>query len=139
MVIELPDDKIQRTTEILDRISKVRHCTIRKFATFVGTLVSRCPALKYGMIHVRRFEREKTRALELNDNNFNAKMSISESLIEDFSWWKSNIRAASAPMKDSVFKLQIFSDALRTGWGVFCNGHRSHGHWNTKDLQLHIN
>lgn len=42
-------------------------------------------------------------------------------------------------MNEPVYDLQIFSDASRTGWGVFCKGRRSHGHWNLNDLNLHIN
>lgn len=114
-------------------------CTIREFAAFVGTLVSRCPALKYGMIHVRRFEKERTRALEENNNDFDAIMILPSVLNEDFTWWKLHIRTASAPMNELVYDLKIFSDASRTGWGVFCKCRRSHGHWKLNDLNLHIN
>lgn len=90
--------------------------------------MSRCPALKYGMIYVRRFEKERLRALEANYYNFEAIMTVSEELEEDFTWWKKNILFASAPMSEPVFDLEIFSDASRTGWGVFCENQRSHGH-----------
>ena len=119
---------MQRTITLLNKFSKMSSCTIREFAAFVGTLVSRCSALKYGMIHVRRFEEERTHALEEHNNNFDAIMIISRNLNADFTWWKLHIRTASAPMNEPVYDLQIFSDASRTGWGVFCKGRRSHGH-----------
>lgn len=128
MSIELPKEKVDRTVLLLNKISKTSYCSIREFAAFVGTLVSRCPALKYGMIYVRRFEKERLRALEANYYNFEAIMTVSEELEEDFTWWKKNILFASAPMSEPVFDLEIFSDASRTGWGVFCENQRSHGH-----------
>ena len=74
--IELLEDKVQRTVELLNQFIRIRTCTIRKFAAFVRTLVSRFPALKYGMIYLGPFEKERARALEANNDNFDAKMSL---------------------------------------------------------------
>lgn len=57
MTIELPEDKIQRSLDTLKKFRKMKKCSIREFASCIGTLGSRCPALKYGMIHMRRFEK----------------------------------------------------------------------------------
>lgn len=38
-----------------------------------------------------------------------------------------------------MYELEIFSDASCTGWGIFCKGSRSHGYWDEKDSNLHIN
>lgn len=97
---------------------------------FVGTLVSRCPALKYGRIHVHRFEKERTRALE--NNNSDATIILLSELNEEFAWWKAaysyRLRTnmspstydiiVNAPMNEPVYDLEIFSDASRTGWDV---------------------
>ena len=139
MSVELTKEKIHQTVDLVNKISKTSFCTIREFAAFVGTLVSRCPALKYGMVYVRRFEKERLRALEANHNNFDAIMTLSAELEEDFTWWKKNILMASAPMAEPVYNLEIFSDASLTGWGVFCENQRSHGYWKAEDLELHIN
>ena len=50
-----------------------------------------------------------------------------------------HIRSASAPMSEPMYDLEIFSDASRTGWGVFYKGLRGNGYWNVDDLDLHIN
>jgi len=139
MSIELTEEKIHRTTDLLNKFSKISYCTIREFAAFVGTLVSRCPALKYGIIHVRRFERERLCALEANRNNFDAIMALSTELEENFTWWKKNILSASAPMAEPIYDLEIFSDASLTGWGVSCENQCSHGYWKAEELNLHIN
>lgn len=99
MSIELTEEKI-RTVDLLNKFSKLSHCTIREFAAFVDTLVSQCLALKYGIIYVRRFEKEKLRVLEVNHNNFDAIMTFSAELEEDFAWWKKNILFASAPITE---------------------------------------
>lgn len=139
MSIELTEEKIQRTIDLLNKFSKTSRCMIREFAAFVGTLVSRCSALKYGMIYVRRFEKERLRALEINYNNFDAITTLSAELEEDFAWWRRNILFASAPMTEPVYNLEIFSDASLTGWGVVCENQRSHGYWKAEDLKLYIN
>ncbi|EFN70496.1 hypothetical protein EAG_00458, partial [Camponotus floridanus] len=66
-------------------------------------------------------------------------INLSAVLEEDFTWWKKNILFARAPMIEPVYNLEIFSDASRTGWGVFCESQRSHGYWKAEDLELHIN
>ncbi|XP_011702715.1 PREDICTED: uncharacterized protein LOC105458844, partial [Wasmannia auropunctata] len=38
-----------------------------------------------------------------------------------------------------VYKLNIFSDASRTGWGVSCDTGRAHGQWDNSDKLHHIN
>jgi len=134
MSIELPEEKIHRTVDLLNKFNKTSYCTIRELAAFVGTLVSRCPALKYGMIYVRRFEKERLRALKENQNNFDTIVNLSTELEEDFAWWKKNILLACAPMTEPVYNLEIFSDASLTGWGVFCENQRSHGYWKAEDL-----
>ena len=139
MSIELPEDKVQRTVKLLNQFSRIRSCTIREFAAFVGTLVSCCPALKYGMIYVRPFEKERARALKANNDNFDTKMSLLGKFQEEFTWWKMHIRSTSAPMSEPMYDLEIFSDASRTGWGIFCKGRRGHGYWNVDELDLHIN
>ena len=139
MSIELPEDKVQRTVELLNQFSRIRSCTIREFAAFVGTLVSRYPALKYEMIYIRPFEKKRARALGANNDNYDAKMSLLNKFQEEFTWWKMHIRPASAPMSEPMYDLEIFSDASRTGWGVFCKSRRGHGYWNGDDLEFHIN
>lgn len=100
MSIELLEDKIERTIEtLLNKFRKTSCCKIREFAAFVGILVFQCPALKYGVIHVRHFER--AHALEENNNNYNALvMTFSKDLDKDVAWWKTNICSARTSIND---------------------------------------
>lgn len=50
-----------------------------------------------------------------------------------------NINNASSSIHQFQPKAEIFSDASGTGWGVYCNGSRTHGHWNDNEKTLDIN
>ena len=119
MSIELPEDKVKRTLDSLSRFGKIISCNLRKFASLVGTLIFRHPALQYEMICVRLFEKARSRALEVERNTFDAMITLPKYLNEDIAWWKTNIRVTSAPISEPIFELEIFSDALRTEWEFF--------------------
>jgi len=59
-------------------------CSIEEFASMTGSLVSVCPAVKYGLLYTKALERRKVLALRESDKNFRAKLSISSELSEDF-------------------------------------------------------
>lgn len=86
MIIELPDIKIKKTLNLINKFSKTRMCKIRDFAAFIGTLGSQCPALTYSRVYMKGFERDRLLALERHKNNFDAHMVISKSSEEDFNW-----------------------------------------------------
>ncbi|CAD6222018.1 GSCOCG00005285001-RA-CDS [Cotesia congregata] len=45
---------------------------IREFAKLVGCLVACCPAIDYSLLHCRLFEREKIKALQKNEDSYDA-------------------------------------------------------------------
>jgi len=107
----------------------------------IGSLVSVCPAVKYGLLYTKAFERKKFLALNESDNNFRAKLSISSELDEDFNWWLkvlSNRNQANSILTGR-FKREIFSDASLTGWGASSASDRTHGWWSNEEKELHIN
>ncbi|CAG5090689.1 Protein of unknown function [Cotesia congregata] len=56
---------------------------IRKFAELLGVLTSACPAVAYGFIHCKRLERQKFLALKFNGGNYERKILITDSMMED--------------------------------------------------------
>lgn len=78
-------------------------------------------------------------ALEENDENFEKMMKIPESIKKDLGWWKSNLESSYKKIKSMNFVREIFSDASKKGWGVYCNGKKAYGHWTPKQSDLHIN
>ena len=49
MTIELPQDKKERVKLQIKKVSTSNKCSIREYATFIGTLGACCTALTYGM------------------------------------------------------------------------------------------
>lgn len=139
MSVSLPMEKIRKTEDLLNELSKIERCSIRFFARFVGILISICPAIPYGWLYTKRFEREKFLALQKNSGDFDAMMSIPEYLSKDFQWWSKNVSCCKNPIRDFSFKLEIFSDASLSGWGIVANDRSSHGFWTDLDLVHDIN
>lgn len=119
MLIELPREKRTKVLSEIQKFEKLRSCTIRDFASFVGTLGACCRALRYGWVYmllgVKVLEREKTLALKANNNNFERSMKLANSIREDLAWWRANILSANNPIKTDDYKIEIFSDAVRLG------------------------
>uniref|UniRef100_A0A1Y1M5T5 Reverse transcriptase domain-containing protein n=1 Tax=Photinus pyralis TaxID=7054 RepID=A0A1Y1M5T5_PHOPY len=139
MTVSLPEEKIFKVLKLLRKFSNSRNCRIREFARFLGTLCSICPAVKYGWVYTKLFEREKFLALKKSAGNFNAKMEISSILKEDFKWWLTNLSTANNSIKKDSYCMEVFSDASNTGWGGYCNGERIHGFWTESEKTYHIN
>lgn len=100
-----------------------------------------CPAVQYGFLYTKAFEREKFLALSKSDNNYDADMSIPSYLKSDFEWWH---RIFSNPsqvnsIRSGKFVCEIFTDASLTGWGAFCGIHKTHGWWSEKEKNDNIN
>lgn len=115
------------TKEILG----LKTCKIRQLASYIGSLVSVCSAVEYGMLHTKILERTKFLALVNAGEDFEARMNLPVSIREDLVWWK-NIFSDNLQcnfIKSGNFSLEIFTDALLTGWGAVCEGFRTYGFW----------
>ncbi|XP_063915050.1 uncharacterized protein LOC135131313 [Zophobas morio] len=108
-------------------------------AGLIGGLVAACPGVPYGMLYTKMLEREKMKALILNDQNFDRRMIIHSYVKKDLEWWLKNIPVAKNPIRSLNYRLEIFSDASLTGWGAHCNGENTHGFWSQEEKRLHIN
>ncbi|CAB0037990.1 unnamed protein product [Trichogramma brassicae] len=69
----------------------MKRCKIREFAEFTGSIISGCPAIEYGWLYTKMFERVKMNALETNNDNYDAFMDLNHALEPDFKWWSENI------------------------------------------------
>ena len=82
----------------------------------------------------------KIQALKEYNDNFDKVMKLPYELWKnDLLWWKNNIRTSDNPIKDFNFKIEIFSDSSKTGWGAYCTLGSTHGFWNSKERERHIN
>lgn len=136
--VSLPDQKIHKINSEIKKFVVITRCTIRDFARLVGLLVSACPAVEYGWLYTKNFERIKFLNLKDNDN-YNKYMNVPASLIPDLEWWKHSIFHSVCKIKDDSYSLEIFSDASTTGWGVACGEQRASGQWSVDEKARHIN
>ena len=141
MKLTLPNDKHTKVQYCAERILRTSSITIRKLAQFVGTLVSACPAVKYGWLYTKNLEREKWQALQKSQLNYRKKMQLGPGGREDLRWWITNASVTknlqSLILQNPV--LEIYTDACTTGWGAVCEGRRALGWWTSVEKQLHIN
>lgn len=122
MTLGLPIEKRNKILDFVQDISKRKNIRIRDFAKFLGVLTSACPAIFYGWMYTKLFEREKFLALRQSKDNYDCKMTIGRNLQYDFIWWGQHILTSKNPIRSGQYSLEIFSDASLSGWGVMCNG-----------------
>ncbi|KAI8431183.1 hypothetical protein MSG28_001221 [Choristoneura fumiferana] len=139
MTLELPKDKKEKIFSITRQISRKKEIKIREFARFTGTLTAACPAVKYGWLHTKLFEREKFLALLNHSDNYEAKMKLCSSLKSEFDWWISCIGNIDNPIRKSHFIREIYTDSSLSGWGAFSNGETARGYWSQEESNKHIN
>lgn len=136
--VTLPNEKINKIKLEIKKFSTMKSCKIRNFASFVGLLVSACPAVEYGWLYTKLFERCKY--LNLKDtNNYDNFMNIPSTLKSDIQWWSCAISHPSCKIKNDQYDLEIFSDASTTGWGIACGDQRASGLWSEEECSRHIN
>lgn len=139
--IAIPPSRRTKLLELTTSLAHKSRSSIREFASFIGSLVSVCPAVQYGLLYTKRFEREKFLALVRNNEDYSARMDISSDFQEDFKWWInifSNPRQANR-IRSGRFAQEIFTDASLNGWGASCRDGRTHGWWSDCEKSLHIN
>lgn len=139
MTIKLPLTKRIKGLEAINSFLKLKSCKIRTFAKLIGQLISFCPAIKYGWLYTKLLERQKVAALKNNGGDYESKLVINKIIIHELKWWLSKIPLSRNTIKIQKYKYEIYSDASITGWGLYCNGEKTHGFWNAEELNYHIN
>lgn len=139
MTLELSREKRQKIKDQVNLFKGKHKCKIEEFARLVGCLVSCCPAIQYSWAHIKALEREKYLALLKSRGDYKATMVLRGTLQKDFSWWEHNILSRVSLISNRIYKMVIFSDASRSGWGVSCETNRAHGLWDETDKEYHLN
>lgn len=139
MTIELTKEKRNNLHDLFLKFKNLTYCSIREFSQLVGNITAACPAINYGWLHSKKFERQRYLELFKANDNYDCIMKISSSLTSEFNWWLNNIFISNNPIRSSKFSTTIFSDASSTGWGATCDGQVVFGHWNNDEKSFHIN
>ena len=97
------------------------------------------PAVKYGSLHYRHLDWDKTQALKDHSGNFDAPVSLSEAAKGELEWWVTNVPNVSNDIAPSDPDITVYSDASLLGWGSECEGVRTGGTWLPEEKSNHIN
>lgn len=136
--INVPIEKRQNIKKELIHFRGLRRCKLRNFAHLIGLLVSICPAVQYGWVYTKNFERVKYLSLQQKED-YDQFINLPKSLDQDFNWWLRNIDTCFSPIRINNYQKEIFTDASRTGWGASCSGQTASGQWTYDELKEHIN
>lgn len=139
MTLDITTEKRNKCLKIIKELLNKKQIKIRILAQGIGTLVSVCPAIKYGMLYTRELERLKYLTLKNNNDNYEFSTTLNSSCKYDLEWWSHNIVSSINPIRKNSYKLEIFTDASNTGWGASCDSETASGHWSKEETQFHIN
>ena len=138
-ILSLTEQKKENILENLRSFLQKKSCKITNFASPLGKLVAACPAVQYGWLYKKIFERKKLLALERSDDNYNTKMEISDAAKANFLWWIHNLPDSSCRFRQNGFMKEISTDASNMGWGATDGEHDIFGVWDSIEIHYHTN
>ena len=97
------------------------------------------PASKYGPLHYRNLDNDKTVALQHSFGKFDSPMTLSVNSKHELLWWRNNIDSVFNHIATPPIKFKMHCDASNTGWGVKFLSFNTGGSWSLKEQVLHIN
>ncbi|CAK1603085.1 unnamed protein product [Parnassius mnemosyne] len=139
MTISITREKRENCLYLINKLNKKQLFSIRFLARVLGTLVSVCPAIKYGMLYTKMLERHKYLSLLKYNDNYEALISLPNHCKQDLRWWAEKVKYSTSPIRKGNFVLEIHTDASNTGWGASCAGQTASGPWTEQESELHIN
>ena len=137
-LIRLPEKKMTKILKMCEAALQWSEVSTRRVSVLLGTLISACPGMTYGLLYTRHIALDVTKALGW-EKNYEAPMRLSAESVDDLRWWKSNILQASQIIRQDKYNLTIYTDSSRTGWGAKCANKTAYGFWNFEQKRLHIN
>ena len=139
--IAIPQNRREKMFHMVKHFAKKSSCSIREFASLIGSINSVCPAVRYGLLYTKYFERQKYLALLRSGGTYEGKMLLDPVLKDDFDWWLRVLsdNNQSNQIRTESYTSEIFSDASLTGWGASCGNQRARGWWSAEEKSMHIN
>ena len=135
MTIALTDIKKQKLVKFCQKILAKEKVTIRETAKLIGKFTSSCLGVKFGPLHYRYLDKDKTLALSEANGKYNALMEISNKGREDIQWWIDNTLGSYNHIGMGNPTANITTDACFTGWGGTTGNKQTHGLWHVNEIQ----
>ena len=95
------------------------------------------PAILPAAFHYRALQRLKNRILSYNKQNYSATGILDKESRTDLKWWSSLLQNHNG--RTLVTPTASLSDTSTRGWGVYCQGKKAGGPWQTMERKQHIN
>ena len=102
-------------------------------------MTSSFPGVMYGPLFYRQLEIEKSKALKVNYDNYDAKMTLSNTVKDDLKWWIDHVETSFNFISMENPVLIINTDASKTGWGAVFREVSTGGDWKVNEARNHIN
>lgn len=116
MKIYLTDKKKQSFIDVFKEMQHEKDfVSIRRVVRLLGKISSSFPGVKYGRLHYRKIERDKSEALKIAKGNFEKKMSLSCQALDEIKWWLENIDHSYNDIHIGNPDITMNTDACKTG------------------------
>ena len=138
MTVQLTQKKKIAITELCTEILNKDKVTIRQVAKLLGKFTSSCLGVKFGPLHYRYLDRDKTLALKKSSGKYNSLMKISTKGKQDILWWLENIMTSFNHIRIGNPTITITTDACFTGWGGTTGTKCTNGLWHAEELHSDI-
>ena len=140
MTISLTEKKKVKIKNLANHVLSQKGVSIRNVASLIGNMTAAFEAVPFGRMYYRHIEICKTRALEHNKYDFEAKCELNWQAKEEIKWWIYNIDSSVAKMKSipEIDKI-IYTDASNEGWGAHIFHNQDiNGRWSFEEQDWHI-
>ena len=142
MTIKITKDRALKLKQSCLRVLKSEHLTVHKLSRAIGLIVASFQGVKYGKLHYRSCDNQKSKVLKEGKGNFQASMELTSSSKRDLHWWVQNVELVSNCVDNPTPEIIIETDASSTGWGACIRGDYSKqtgGKWSKDEAKEHIN
>ena len=134
-------EKVEKIRKAVLQLHKKPHTTIRRVAQVTGSLMATHAGNPWAPLFTRQLEIEKISALQRNQFDFDAPMTISHRIQTDLKWWLNNLDSLQANILDKDPDLVIFTDASLMGYGFYVpsSNTMAGSRWSPSEASFHIN
>ena len=98
MTIKLTEEKCAEVISLCTKLISKDHATIKIVSSVIGKIVATFPGVRFGPLHYRELEKEKSNALKINKGNYSAHTTLSIRAKCELTWWITNLGSAFTPI-----------------------------------------
>ena len=141
MILSLPPEKLTAITMAAKEIQQTQNTSLKELSTLLGRMNHAAQTgIWMAPLHYRSLQRDQIKALHLTNNRPElAQITISQSSMEELSWWTSpDLQGLNGQqLQTPPFEITVSTDASLLGWGATWPGTTIGGRWLPKEAQSH--